>query len=162
MGVRAVTLVVSMIAALITALALASVQTIYAQSPTPAENMASANDLYNIERYQEAAQSYERLVGLGYEDQDLFYNLGNAYYKQDDLGRAISTTCAHSVWLPATRTYRSTSPSFEDRPPTLWNPPNSAARWHPSPGLCLSRRSTQLPPCCWSCGPSSQAQSPGG
>jgi hypothetical protein len=53
-----------MIAALITALALASVQTIYAQSPTPAENMASANDLYNIERYQEAAQSYERLVGL--------------------------------------------------------------------------------------------------
>ena len=51
--------------------------------------MTSANDLYNIERYQEAAQTYERLVGLGYEDQYLFYNLGNAYYKQDDVGRAI-------------------------------------------------------------------------
>ena len=82
-------LVVSMVAALASALAIASVQPISAQSPTPAEYLASANDLYNVERYQEAARSYERLVGLGYEDEDLFYNLGNAYYKQDDLGRAV-------------------------------------------------------------------------
>ena len=64
-------------------------QPAFAQSPSPADAMASANDLYNSERYQEAARSYERLVGLGHEDEDLFYNLGNAYYRQDDLGRAI-------------------------------------------------------------------------
>ena len=39
-----------------------------AQSPSPANAMASANDLYNSARYQEAARSYERLVGLGHED----------------------------------------------------------------------------------------------
>jgi len=77
------------IVAVAVAWAIASVHPAYAQSPTPAEFMESANDLYNIERYQEAALSYERLVGLGYEDQDLFYNLGNAYFKQDDVGRAI-------------------------------------------------------------------------
>ena len=65
------------------------VQPAFAQSPSPVNAMASANDLYDSERYQEAARSYERLVGLGHEDEALFYNLGNAYYKQDDLGRAI-------------------------------------------------------------------------
>lgn len=89
MGIRAVKSVISIITALAFALAIASAQPVYAQSPTSAESMKSANDLYNIERYQEAAQSYERLVGLGYDDKDLFYNLGNAYYKQDDVGRAV-------------------------------------------------------------------------
>jgi tetratricopeptide (TPR) repeat protein len=89
MGVRAVKIVSVIILTLITAWAIASVHPAYAQSPSPAEFMESANDLYNIERYQEASLSYERLVGLGYEDQDLFYNLGNAYFKQDELGRAI-------------------------------------------------------------------------
>ncbi|MDP6452042.1 MAG: tetratricopeptide repeat protein [SAR202 cluster bacterium] len=82
-------LVVASIAVLATAWAIAGAHTAHAQSPSPAEFMESANNLYNTERYQEAAQSYERLVGLGYEDEDLYYNLGNAYYKQDDLGRAI-------------------------------------------------------------------------
>ena len=89
MGLRAVKLIAVSIAVLITAWAIASAHTAHAQSPSPAEFMESANNLYNTERYHEAAQSYERLVGLGYEDEDLYYNLGNAYYKQDDLGRAI-------------------------------------------------------------------------
>ena len=39
--------------------------------------------------YEEAARTYQHLVGLGYEDATLYYNLANAYYKSEDMGRAI-------------------------------------------------------------------------
>ncbi len=47
-----------------------------------------ANLLYEEGHYEEAAQSYERLTGLGYRDATLYYNLGNAYFEADDIGRA--------------------------------------------------------------------------
>ena len=49
----------------------------------------SANQMYDDGEYEEAALSYERLIGLGADDPTLYYNLANAYYKTDDLGRAI-------------------------------------------------------------------------
>ncbi len=49
----------------------------------------TANQLYDEQSYEEAAQSYQRLVGLGSEDATLYYNLANAHYKTGDLGRAI-------------------------------------------------------------------------
>ena len=49
----------------------------------------SANQMYDGGEYEEAALSYERLIGLGADDPTLYYNLANAYYKTDDLGRAI-------------------------------------------------------------------------
>ncbi|GAB4256297.1 MAG: tetratricopeptide repeat protein [Deferrisomatales bacterium] len=44
---------------------------------------------YEAGRYGEAAQAFEALAEGGVENPDLYYNLGNAYWKQGDLGRAI-------------------------------------------------------------------------
>ena len=53
------------------------------------ETMQRSNQLYENGRFQEASQSYQQLVHLGVEHENLFYNLGNAYYKSGDLGRAV-------------------------------------------------------------------------
>lgn len=53
------------------------------------ETMLRANQLYENGRYSEAAQTYQQLVDQDYADSALFYNLGNAYYRRGDLGKAI-------------------------------------------------------------------------
>ncbi len=54
-----------------------------------AEAMHVANGLYESGQFVQATQAYEQLVDQGYVDSALFYNLGNAYYKQGDTGGAI-------------------------------------------------------------------------
>jgi hypothetical protein len=49
----------------------------------------TANQLYNAGHYTEAAAIYEQLISQGGRDSVLYYNLGNAYTQQGDLGRAI-------------------------------------------------------------------------
>jgi tetratricopeptide (TPR) repeat protein len=61
-----------------------------AQNPvSPIEAMAVGNQNYEAGQYSEAAQIYESMVSAGVRDSDLYYNLGNSYFKQGDLGRAI-------------------------------------------------------------------------
>ena len=49
----------------------------------------AANLLYEDGNFEEAAQAYERLARLGYQDATLYYNLANAYYRNEDAGRAV-------------------------------------------------------------------------
>jgi hypothetical protein len=58
-------------------------------SATEGERMQVANDLYEGGQVLQAAQAYQQLVDLGVVDSALFYNLGNAHFKQGDYGRAI-------------------------------------------------------------------------
>lgn len=51
--------------------------------------MQIANALYENGRFAEAAQAYEQLVAQGAHDSAVYYNLGNAYFRQGDIGRAI-------------------------------------------------------------------------
>jgi len=60
-----------------------------AQSPAPTGLMLDANRLYEDGQFSEAAQTYKQLISTGFYDAALFYNLGNAWFKQGDLGRAI-------------------------------------------------------------------------
>ena len=60
-----------------------------ANEPFDLDAFTAANLLYEEGSYQEAAMSYEHLVGLGYDDSALYYNLGNAYYRAGDYGRAV-------------------------------------------------------------------------
>jgi tetratricopeptide (TPR) repeat protein len=48
-----------------------------------------ANTLYAEERYAEAAAAYEQVLAGGHESGNLYFNLGNAWFKQGDVGRAI-------------------------------------------------------------------------
>lgn len=47
------------------------------------------NLLYEGGRYAEASRTYERIVERGIRNGHVYYNLGNAYFKQDLIGRAI-------------------------------------------------------------------------
>ena len=58
---------------------------VHAQSPE--ELMAKANSLYQEERFNEAAEIFEQIIFNGYESEDLYYNLGNAYYRMGMLGK---------------------------------------------------------------------------
>ena len=47
------------------------------------------NDAMIYENYSDAIQIYESILALGYEHPDLYYNLGNAYYRLHYIGLAI-------------------------------------------------------------------------
>ena len=49
---------------------------------------AQADSAYQQEQYQQAAKMYEQLLKRG-ESADLYYNLGNAYYRMDDITHAV-------------------------------------------------------------------------
>ena len=53
-----------------------------------AATKAQADSAYQQEQYQKAAQMYEQLLKRG-ESVDLYYNLGNAYYRMDDITHAV-------------------------------------------------------------------------
>lgn len=48
-----------------------------------------ANKAYKKGNYEKATQLYQKIVDSGLESCDLYYNLGNAYFKQDSLANAI-------------------------------------------------------------------------
>ncbi len=77
-----------LLAVLVVALAIWTA-TLRAASPGDVDAVAATNALYESGRYIEAALIYEQLIDQGYESGALYYNLGNAYFKQGDLGRAI-------------------------------------------------------------------------
>ncbi|MBX3059193.1 MAG: tetratricopeptide repeat protein [Anaerolineae bacterium] len=51
--------------------------------------MAAANVLAANGRTAEAIRAYENLVSQGMDDANLYFNLGNAYYQNGELGQAI-------------------------------------------------------------------------
>lgn len=51
-------------------------------------SLTEAHELYQAGKYKEAARAYEHLLADGYYGGALFYNLGNAYFRQKDWGRA--------------------------------------------------------------------------
>jgi hypothetical protein len=62
--------------------------------------MAEASQLYEAGQFVEAAVAYQALAAAGVQDGTLYYNLGNAYFKAGDLGRAILNYRRAQVLLP--------------------------------------------------------------
>ena len=62
---------------------------VMAQEPSSSEMMAVANQRYERGEFAEAVQQYEALVGAGYREASVYYNLGNSYLEDGDLGRAV-------------------------------------------------------------------------
>ena len=50
---------------------------------------AKANSLYTAENYQEAVDSYESILQSGQHSAEVYFNLGNSYYKLNQVGPAI-------------------------------------------------------------------------
>lgn len=53
------------------------------------EKLQKAEQAYDSKKYKDAILNYEELIKDGYKSYQLYYNLGNAYYKNNQLGKAI-------------------------------------------------------------------------
>ena len=53
------------------------------------QRFTKANELYTQGKFEEAAKAYEEILKTGVESPELYYNLGNAYYKSGLLPQAI-------------------------------------------------------------------------
>lgn len=51
--------------------------------------MKQGNEAFKNADYTQAASSYEAILKAGYENADLYYNLGNAYYRLEEFGQAV-------------------------------------------------------------------------
>lgn len=49
----------------------------------------AGNDFYASERYNDALQEYSTLLSNGQVSSELYYNLGNCYFRLDSIGKAI-------------------------------------------------------------------------
>ena len=56
---------------------------------SPEQTWEAANAAYNNGDFARAAELYESILGNQLHSAELYYNLGNAYYKQEMLGKAI-------------------------------------------------------------------------
>lgn len=56
---------------------------------SPDELLDRGNGLYARGDYAAAAETYQRILGAGFRNSRVYYNLGNARFKQNQIGRAI-------------------------------------------------------------------------
>jgi tetratricopeptide (TPR) repeat protein len=60
---------------------------VYAQQPK--QLFQKANQAYQKQDYQKAIELYQNILGQGYQATEIYYNLGNAYFRLNNLGQAI-------------------------------------------------------------------------
>lgn len=51
--------------------------------------LEKAEKAYDSKKYKVAIESYEKLIKEGYKSYQLYFNLGNSYYRNNELGKAI-------------------------------------------------------------------------
>ncbi|PBQ30813.1 hypothetical protein CNR22_03155 [Sphingobacteriaceae bacterium] len=51
--------------------------------------LEKAEKAYDNKKYKVAIESYEKLIKEGYKSYQLYFNLGNSYYRNNELGKAI-------------------------------------------------------------------------
>jgi tetratricopeptide (TPR) repeat protein len=56
---------------------------------SPSDDFARGNQLFQDKQYAEAIDAYRTVIAAGQESANLYFNLGNAYFKKGDLGYAI-------------------------------------------------------------------------
>ncbi len=66
-----------------------SLVSLFAQSIDAVGSFNQANTLYTSGKYREALSLYASLDSLGYQSGELYFNLGNTYYKLGQIGKAI-------------------------------------------------------------------------
>jgi tetratricopeptide (TPR) repeat protein len=61
-----------------------------AEVPAMADSLvASGNKYYMNREYEKAVESYTRVINMGYSASSLYFNLGNAWFKQSNFPKAI-------------------------------------------------------------------------
>ena len=63
--------------------------TVSLHAQTAEDLFAQANTQYNLGQYQEALVLYDSIVTLGVHSADLYFNIGNAHYKLNQIAPSI-------------------------------------------------------------------------
>ena len=74
---------------ILTALVLVLLTVSVSLAGTPSEDFGKANEFYKQKDYEKAINLYHSILDQGVESAPTYFNLGNAYFKNGDLGRAI-------------------------------------------------------------------------
>jgi tetratricopeptide (TPR) repeat protein len=59
-------------------------------APDPSSSFDAANKLYYASKFPDAVAAYENILYSGQKSVALYYNLGNAYFKSGQIGKAIA------------------------------------------------------------------------
>jgi tetratricopeptide (TPR) repeat protein len=65
------------------------IQVVYGQPAGLQDSIAKGNQLYTSAKFAEAAKTYEAVAAKGFESFELYFNLGNALYKSNNITFAI-------------------------------------------------------------------------
>jgi hypothetical protein len=87
-------------ALLMTFILLMPCATAQGQDQSAEELFFKANQAYKNDRYQEAIEGYNQLIQTGFESGHVYFNLGNAYFRENKLGRAILYYERAKILLP--------------------------------------------------------------
>ncbi len=63
--------------------------------------LAQANEMYMQGKYADAIAVYQKILTNGFESGELYYNLGNAYYKSGDIAHAILSYERAKKFMPS-------------------------------------------------------------
>jgi tetratricopeptide (TPR) repeat protein len=74
---------------LILLLLFGSIQLLKAQPAALKDSLSKGNQLYTNAKYTDAVKTYEAIAAKGFESFDLYFNLGNALYKSNNITYAI-------------------------------------------------------------------------
>jgi len=74
----------------LTLLAITAVSTRAATGTAAESDFDAANTLYAQGKFTEAAAAYEKLIHSGFVSSAIYFNLGNAFYKAGEIGRAVA------------------------------------------------------------------------
>ena len=55
----------------------------------PSQSLEAANQAYQDKEYEQAIRLYEEILQEGYHSEAVYYNLGNAYYREGEFGRSV-------------------------------------------------------------------------
>ncbi len=83
------TLLIGLIGLLMLAILAGGVWLLNSGETADAATIDAANQLYVSGHYGEAARIYEQEIARGVHDSAVYFNLGNAYFQQGDMGRAV-------------------------------------------------------------------------
>jgi len=68
---------------------ISSIQVVSGQTAALQDSLVKGNQLYTSGKYAEAAKTYEAIASKGFDSFELYYNLGNALYKTNNITFAI-------------------------------------------------------------------------
>ena len=96
---------------------------------SPSTDFDAANKLYEEGKFADAASAYEKLVQSGQVSAALYFNLGNAWFKSGQIGRAIAAYRQAQQIAPRDPDLRANLQFARNQTPSPTLPPSRWQRW---------------------------------